>query len=258
MADFRDVLRAISGPLKPDALMRVARYLTAGQVNVAEGELDPGLVQLTDGSVWLVNPDGSLTKVGGGSGGAISVTDGSTTVDPATELDFSGATVTDEGSGVAGISVGGSTPGAARWIGPYTVGFADFDPDTFAAEVMTPTAGDLFLGARFNVTEAFDAGVILSLAAGDLADGPGVYIPGISGGVAAASAATPTNGALIVPGPEVGYDQDAVTKAINTLLVIGALIESNAVAPRVYVYTNQLPTQGSASVYLSFATPEAP
>lgn len=74
MTDFRDVLRSISGPLKPDALMRVARFLTAGQVDVAEGELEPGLVQLADGTIWLVNPDGSLTQVtGGGSPGAARV-----------------------------------------------------------------------------------------------------------------------------------------------------------------------------------------
>jgi len=43
---------------------------------------------------------------GGGVGGSISVTDGGTTVNPATEVDFtSGATVTDGGGGVAQVAI---------------------------------------------------------------------------------------------------------------------------------------------------------
>lgn len=54
-----------------------------------------------------------------GTGAALSVTDGSTTVDPATALDFtSGATVTDGGGGIAQVAIGGSQ----TWQGPF-----DFD-----------------------------------------------------------------------------------------------------------------------------------
>lgn len=66
MTDFRDILRAISGPVKPDALTRVARFLTAGQVDSAEAEMEPGLVQLADGTVWLVKPDLSMVQVADG------------------------------------------------------------------------------------------------------------------------------------------------------------------------------------------------
>lgn len=56
----------------------------------------------SDGTQWV--------KVGGGSGGGISVTDGVTTVSPATEIDFtSGATVTDGGGGVAQVAIGGGS-----------------------------------------------------------------------------------------------------------------------------------------------------
>ena len=48
-------------------------------------------------------------------GGSISVTDGSTTVSPASSVDFtSGATVSDLGSGVAGVVVSGGSSNATN------------------------------------------------------------------------------------------------------------------------------------------------
>lgn len=64
------------------------------------------------GALRSLQPDGTDAPVGGGGGGSISVTDDSTTVDPATGIEFtSGATVTDGGGGVAQVAVGGSVPG---------------------------------------------------------------------------------------------------------------------------------------------------
>jgi hypothetical protein len=109
---FAELLRAIAFSGVEEEVSTVTRFLSSSRVVAAEAEAEPGLIQLADGSVWLVNPDLTLTRVaGGGGGGSVSVTDGSTTVDPASELDFSGATVTDEGGGAAGIAVGGSMPG---------------------------------------------------------------------------------------------------------------------------------------------------
>ena len=151
-------------------------------------------------------------------------------------------------------------PGAQHWIGPYTVGFADFDPDTYAAEVMMPTAGDLLLGGLFKVISAFDSGTFFDLAAGDLADGPGVYLGAgwSTGGVQVDSAFTAENGASEARGPEISGTQDNTSKLIITTFTQAALIASDAVDPRVFAYTNQLPTQGSASLWLCFATPVAP
>lgn len=90
-----------------------------------------------DGVLRAIQSDGDDAPVGGGGGGSISVTDGSTTVDPATSLDFSsGGTVTDGGGGVAEVSVGGSTPvqpsdipGLALWLdAAQIVGLSDGDP----------------------------------------------------------------------------------------------------------------------------------
>lgn len=45
---------------------------------------------------------------GGGGGSIVAVTDGITTVSPASEVNFtSGATVTDLGGGIAGVAIGG-------------------------------------------------------------------------------------------------------------------------------------------------------
>lgn len=50
-----------------------------------------------------------------GGGGSLSVTDGATTVDPATEIDFtSGATVTNLGSGKAGVAITGGGGGGLQ------------------------------------------------------------------------------------------------------------------------------------------------
>lgn len=52
------------------------------------------------------------TKAGGSGGGIAIVTDGTTTVTSATELTFTGATVTNLGGGNAGVTItGGGTPG---------------------------------------------------------------------------------------------------------------------------------------------------
>lgn len=60
-------------------------------------------------------------------GGDISVTDGTTTVDPATEVSFTGATVTDGGGGIANITISGTG------IGDMTK--AVYDPNTVEADV---------------------------------------------------------------------------------------------------------------------------
>jgi hypothetical protein len=93
-----------------------------------------------EGNVWRTE----VADVDSGPGGSISVTDGSTTVDPATSIDFSGATVTDEGGGVAGVAVGGSQPGIATEAINGLV--KDYDPpggiDAAGVILLDPTAQD--------------------------------------------------------------------------------------------------------------------
>lgn len=64
--DFRELLRQISGPALPAALPRAVRYLTSASGVATEEEAAPGLIQKPDGTVWLVNPDGSQVQVAGG------------------------------------------------------------------------------------------------------------------------------------------------------------------------------------------------
>lgn len=59
---------------------------------------DTNRMYVSDGSTWQT--------VGTGGGGSIEVTDGVTTVNPTSEIDFTaGATVTDLGGGVAGVAI---------------------------------------------------------------------------------------------------------------------------------------------------------
>lgn len=68
MTDFRDALRAMSGPVLPPSVTTSGRYALAASDDEAAVDLGPGLVQHSDGTVWVVNPDGSETQVGvGGS-----------------------------------------------------------------------------------------------------------------------------------------------------------------------------------------------
>ncbi len=75
-------------------------------------------------SVTLTNaPNFDIFGLGasGGGGGSITVTDGVTTVSSVTEIDFTaGATVSDLGGGIAGISVSGGG-GTQAYEGPLTI-----------------------------------------------------------------------------------------------------------------------------------------
>lgn len=62
----------------------------------------------TESLVWRI----VASNIGSSGGGAISVTDGSTTVDPCTDIEFtSGATVTDGGGGLAQVAIAGGGGG---------------------------------------------------------------------------------------------------------------------------------------------------
>lgn len=62
----------------------------------------------TQSLVWLI----IATNFASGGGGSISVTDGSTTVDPCTDIEFtSGAVVTDAGGGLAQVAISGGGGG---------------------------------------------------------------------------------------------------------------------------------------------------
>jgi hypothetical protein len=72
--------------------------------------LDPITLYTADGEKVIL---AGLAAFTGGNPGLDSVTDGTTTVAPATSIDFtSGATVTDGGSGVAQVAVGGGVAGS--------------------------------------------------------------------------------------------------------------------------------------------------
>ena len=83
---------------------------TAAQAHDAGTEFEPYVDAYTAGSPF-VEP----------GGGAIAVTDGTTTVEGVSSIELVGSTVTDEGGGVAGVAV------KTRLLGPYTVEFDDTD-----------------------------------------------------------------------------------------------------------------------------------
>jgi hypothetical protein len=61
----------------------------------------------------------------GGGSGSISVTDGTTTVNPATSLTLTGATVTDAGGGEADVAISSSPGGGITLLGPFAVAYTD-------------------------------------------------------------------------------------------------------------------------------------
>jgi len=77
--------------------------------------MEPGLIQKDDGTVWLVNPDGSETQLPGGSGGGLGIW--KTYVDNASNVPLSGVAVGD------GLLVG-------KWWTPAAV-VADLATDPF-------------------------------------------------------------------------------------------------------------------------------
>ncbi len=107
---------------------------------VPEGTLFPStddlIVYQQVGGAWVAWADYSS-----GGGGLSSVTDGSTTVSPASSLDFtSGAIVTDGGGGLAQVAVaGGGTVGVSQLVYRYTV--TGSDKSSIDTGVDTPDAG---------------------------------------------------------------------------------------------------------------------
>jgi hypothetical protein len=85
------------------------------------GSDESGRISLNDGTnVTIVDAGGgNFTINATGGGGSVEVTDGTTTVNPATEINFtSGAVVTDLTGGVAGVAidVNAAIGGDANWI----------------------------------------------------------------------------------------------------------------------------------------------
>lgn len=109
----------------------------------------------TDAALGIVQPDnttitisdGVISAVGGG--GSLEVTDGTTTVSAVTEISFTGATVTNGGTGIADVAISGGSSGAdpTATAGPTAV---DGSATTFmrsdgAPAVQTATTGQLGL-----------------------------------------------------------------------------------------------------------------
>ena len=92
-----------------------------------------------------------------GPPGASIVTDGVTTVDPATTIDFtSGATVTDGGAGVARVAISGGGAGGVVVRGPFAFDFSQAVALAAGVQVYVPIPGDILLNAWIEVTTAFD------------------------------------------------------------------------------------------------------
>ena len=120
-----------------DKLINVGTLWIKGDANLTNGFLT--LQDPTD-------PQHAATKnyvdTHSGGSGSVSITDGTTTVNPATELDFtSGATITDLGSGVAGVSIIGGVTSVFGRTGAVTAQSGDYTVAqiTGAAPLASPT-----------------------------------------------------------------------------------------------------------------------
>ncbi len=94
---------------------------------------------------------------GGGSGSALAVTDGITTVTPTKKITFTGATVSDLGSGNAGVDITGGTGGSMEvqavsgTIDGVNVTFTF--PTAFSGSSIISLAGQIFVeGAEYTVS----------------------------------------------------------------------------------------------------------
>ena len=104
------VIQAVGSPLRAYD-MDVSTEVLGALVNVVDGTANAGTFwTCTNTTVPTLGTDALTFAQLSGGGGSISVTDGSTTVNPATEIDFtSGAVVSDLGGGVAGVAIAASS-----------------------------------------------------------------------------------------------------------------------------------------------------
>jgi hypothetical protein len=93
------------------------------------------------GEAWVKDLGGNIIRVAklaeAQAGGSMSVTDGTTTVDPATSLHLPAGTLTDLGSGEGGVGL------LVRLIGPYPVTYASVGKASTAGE--PAVFGDAFV-----------------------------------------------------------------------------------------------------------------
>lgn len=137
-------------------------------------------------SPWWFSVDVVPSVTAGGSGGgSVAVSDGSTTVDPASSIEFTGATVTDGGGGVAQVAVGGSQP-ALPWltVAPFDyngTGAPDYVCDGVDDQVeiqaaLDAASGDLpvlLLPGHFHITDTINipnGGALIGATAGAYPD----------------------------------------------------------------------------------------
>lgn len=178
---------------------------------------------------------------GGGGGGSISITDGTTTVDPATSLRLPVGTLVNLGSGAAGVGL------VLQLIGPFHVHFDDAGIQDAGGIVLAPLAtGVLVLKAwAFVFTQwaggSFDS---LNIMIGATFDNIMVYD--------AQATSTPT-----APGSPYIESLPPTPSALGSviyMLPLTALVQ-DATTLNAYVNTDAPSTAGSADIYAIIAAP---
>lgn len=195
--DFRELLRQISGPALPAALPRAVRYLTSASGVATEEEAAPGLIQKPDGTVWLVNPDGSQERVGGG--GSQTVTGQKTTILPAAMFTLDTVpveVVPAPGTGKAVVLISASLSnqfGTTPYSGGFglNIGYHGISPGatgySFFPDAVCGASADTFCQARLDFPiDELDIGrptaqvenksLVVSADAGPIADGDGSFV----------------------------------------------------------------------------------
>lgn len=86
--------------------------------------------------------------------GSVVVTDGVHTVSPASEISFTGATVTDQGGGVAGVAIAGGGSGLTVQTFPFTFATASLNAGVDTG--IAVTSGKALIWAAILVTTPFN------------------------------------------------------------------------------------------------------
>jgi hypothetical protein len=193
-------------------LLGLGFYLYGQSPNV--NDLLAGVQGAGDSSMFLAMDGVGRTP---GSGGSLSVTDGSTTVSSTTLLNLSGATVTDGGSGEADITISASVNG-------LTISGTETVAGTQANDSNTGVV-DTSFGYRSAYHNSGDSLVSLGASSGNNNSGTNVTAIGIS----AARNNTGSNVIAVGPSSGVGNSGD------NAILIGVSLPSNNAVASKLNI-----------------------
>lgn len=225
----------------PGSVIRSGRGVAGYTGGVTPDELNDPAVVLPDRIVTVPPTATSPLRASGessvgGGGGSVAATDGTTTVNPATSIQFPAGTLADLGGGVAGVGL------VLQVIGPFHITHST--PDIYGGgsttvEIAAPPTGCFVLQTMALFTEAFNGGndlLQMNIApAGDLTNFTG-FAQIIAGGSVPAAVKALAN------------DDAQPQRERVPIIASGDLIS-------VFVAADTEPTAGAADIYAIIAAP---